>query len=223
MESRKLNRDVKVALVELAKKNNLESFYLQDGVNTNEVWIIALGVGLFFLSAAGGGGAGWLLAVTNGAPNLSVAWTAVGAAVVGVPIGLVVLRELVTASAPSYEAHMLTQDLPTGRSFSAAAGNEPRTVPLSEDDKRLLQAFALRYPAIRSIAINHYEGSNSPFHWWDNKTEAIKRVHTIFRRMRVIERKGNGYDLTDAGKARIPDWQNGIFDEPAPPSPEDAT
>jgi hypothetical protein len=47
IERRRANPDVKSAMSELSRKSNLKSFYLQDGIDAREAWVIILALGLF--------------------------------------------------------------------------------------------------------------------------------------------------------------------------------
>jgi hypothetical protein len=216
------DRNVKIAIVELSKKPNLAYFTLSDGVDIREAWVIVLSLGIVALAAVGGGAAGWLLAVEFWQrPDLSTASTLLAAAVSGLPVGLYVLVRLLEAAAASYEAEMSERpETPTGRSFSRAAV-PGRTVPLSEQDKQLLQAFGRRYPVIKSLAVNRYEGNDSPFdfEWLESKRKGIERVQAIVIRMGLGSRDGRGgVTLNTAGEDKVTEWAAGVFDDDDPPS-----
>jgi hypothetical protein len=208
---------------ELSRKSNLKSFYLQDGIDAREAWVIILALGLFALAAVGGGGLGWLLSYWTDKPHLSTAYMAVGGSIGGLFIGWKVLALLVEAAAPVYEAQMNVAPKSTGKSFPRDVSNPGRRIVLTENDKRILQVFAGRYPVIKTLAVNEWEGDTSPLQFdFISKRDAIRRVQRIVIGLGYGTRDGRGgvniIDINTFLGRVIPQWQNGIFDdEPAPP------
>jgi hypothetical protein len=204
------NRDIKFAVAEMSKRPNLMYFTLSDGVNIKELWVMLLSVGLVILATAGGFAAGWLIA--RDAPD-RLAVAVLGGALAGYIGGRNVFLYLLTAAKASYEAEFGEDDRPTGRSFSRTA-RPGHIVPLSSNDKELLQVFARRYPVKRTLAVNEWEGADSPFvfDWLESKRAGIKRVQSLVIRHGFGTRDGRGgVTLNEAGEARIADWQNGSF------------
>ena len=215
IERKRVNPNVKMALVELSKKNNLESFYLSDGIDAREAWVIVLSIGLFFLAAAGGAAFGWLLSVWFDNPGQSLAYSVLSGSAAGLVAGWRILDRLLDAAAPNYEAHMREQGVsPNGRSFPKAA-NSSRRISLSENDQTMLQVFAARYPMVKTLSVNEWEGESSPLVFeFMSKRDAIKRIQAIVIALGYGVRDGRGgVQVTDDFEKQIANWQNAIFED----------
>jgi hypothetical protein len=114
-----------------------------------------------------------------------------------------------------YEAQMNVAPKSTGKSFPRDARVPGRRIVLTENDKRILQVFASRYPVIKTLAVNEWEGDTSPLQFdFISKRDAIKRVQRIVIGLGYGTRDGRGgVQVTPEFEGVIiPNWQNDIFE-----------
>lgn len=221
MNRKRVNHEVHIALKELTGRPDLNWFYLQDGIDAQESWVVIMAAAVTGMAFIFGLGVGWLIAYWKLPDELSLPAVMVGGGLCGSFAGIKIYMALIDAARSAYEAEMEKVNLPSGRSFVSAANNQNKAVSLNERDKLLLQTFAVHYPRIRSLGINEWEGDNSPFTfaWLSSKRAGIKRVQDLVMALELGTRDGRGaITLNAAGEARVEEWRNGKFDpEPALP------
>lgn len=214
------NPNVKVAIAELSKHNNLLYFFLTEGVNVKEPWVAVLAVGIVALAAVGSGAAGWIVGVIIKADkDVVIALALCSGGLIGMITGWRVLDALLDAAAARYEAEM-SERPETGAQRAGLVQVTPRrTIKLSADDKRLLTVFGQRYPVIDTLAYNAWE-ENTPLTRND-----VRQIRRLVLRMGAAVTKSNGeVELNDFGEAQVPLWAAGNFSEVEdnPPTPEGA-
>jgi hypothetical protein len=124
-------------------------------------------------------------------------------------IGLYVFTRL--AGGVRYYADFsdVREEIQQADGFIHTASDGRHLVRLDARMKGLLTAFAKRYPAVKLLGVNQWEGRNSPL-----SRKQYKEVLDFLDKIKATRPKdGGGKELNDFGNRQIPKWATGVFDD----------